>query len=45
MNLTVISFAASYFDQAQFLKNFKYFTGEDLNLFINKKEELFVKPN
>ncbi len=36
LNLTEISFAAGYSDQAHFIRDFKHFTGESPNVLINK---------
>ena len=45
LNLTEISFAAGYSDQAHFIRDFKHFTGESPNVLINKREEFIINPN
>ena len=45
LNLTEISFAAGYSDQAHFIRDFKHFTGESPKVLISKKEEFIINPN
>jgi AraC-like DNA-binding protein len=45
VDLTSISYAAGYSDQAHFIRDFRQFTGESPKVFISKKEKFIVHPN
>ncbi|MFO7446121.1 MAG: helix-turn-helix domain-containing protein [Ignavibacteriaceae bacterium] len=44
INLSEVSFTAGYSDQAHFIRDFKYFTGETPNVLISKKDEYIINP-
>jgi AraC-like DNA-binding protein len=43
--LTEIAYNCGYVDQAHFIKDFKYFTGETPNLFVKEQDKFIINPN
>jgi AraC-like DNA-binding protein len=43
--LSDLAYSSGYTDQAHFIKDFKYFTGENPSVFVREKDRFIINPN
>jgi AraC-like DNA-binding protein len=43
--LSDLAYSSGYTDQAHFIKDFKYFTGESPSIFVREKDRFIINPN